>query len=177
MSLVLKTISCVIIIAALFYYNQMMTLNAELAEANKAVEQMSAAMSAGGAVSPESNVAVASGLSESDAQPLDGTEATGGATATLEPEPRYADGTYSGTAQGYGGPVTTELTIKDGYIVGIEITSADGEDAAYYNMCMGILDEIASTQGADVDTVSGATYTSKGIIGGAKEALAKAEKK
>ncbi|MDR0596345.1 MAG: FMN-binding protein [Clostridiales Family XIII bacterium] len=179
MSLVLKAISCVIVVAALFYYNQMMALNAELAEANEAVEQMSAAaMSAGGAVSSGGAVlADAQAAGGGSAQSDDAQAEAGGAAASPEQESRYKDGTYSGTAQGYGGPVTTELTIKDGYIVGIEITSADGEDAAYYNMCMGILDEIASTQGTDVDTVSGATYTSKGIIGGAKKALAKAEKK
>lgn len=141
----IKIISCAIIVAALFYYNQMMKLNDELLAANKKLEQV--ATQAGG---------------------LDGNSVNA-------PGP-YVDGTYSGTAQGYGGPVTTELTIENGNITGIEITSSDGEDAAYYNMCLGILDKVVETQGADVDTVSGATYTSNGIINGVKDALSQAGK-
>lgn len=145
---VLKLIGCVIIVASLFYYNKMMELNGELSAANKTLAQM------------ENQAAAAA------ADPTSSAEAQG----------QYKDGTYSGTAQGYGGPVTTQITIENGYITGIEITSAEGEDAAYYNMCLGILDEIAASQSADVDTVSGATYTSDGIIGGAKEALNEASK-
>lgn len=143
---VLKTLSCIIIVAVLFYYNQMMKLNEELVQANTKIEQMA------------------------------GQENSGGdAASAAEPGP-YKDGTYSGTAQGYGGPVTTQVIITNGNITGIEITSSDGEDAAYYNMCLGILDDIVATQGTEVDTVSGATYTSNGIIGGAAEALSQAAK-
>jgi uncharacterized protein with FMN-binding domain len=161
MGLVLKTVSCLIIVATLFYYNEMMELSGELALANETIEEISASMEE-----------MAVSINEMSA-PL---TASGGAAAAPSPESqgKYLDGTYSGTAQGYGGPVTTELTIENGNIVGIAITSSDGEDAAYYNMCLGILDEIAQTQGADVDAVSGATLTSIGIIDGAKEALASA---
>jgi uncharacterized protein with FMN-binding domain len=151
----LKTISCLIIIASLFYYNRMMELNHELTEANEAMLEMS--------------VKAQQALEAS-------SSAAGGAEPVSEPQGKYKDGTYSGTAKGYGGPVTTQLTIENGYIVGIEVTSSDGEDAPYYNMCLGILDEIVEEQSSDVDTVSGATLTAKGIIGGAKKALAKAVK-
>lgn len=144
----LKLISCVIIVAALFYYNRMMELNGELLAANNQLEQLAG------------NTTVTQGE--------DGSSA--------EDQGQYKDGTYSGTAQGYGGSVTTEVTVANGYITGIEITSADGEDAAYYNMCLGILDEIVTAQSADIDTVSGATYTSNGIINGTKEALSEASK-
>jgi uncharacterized protein with FMN-binding domain len=153
MNFVLKAISCVIIVAALFYYNQMVTLGEELLEANATIDKMSVTM--------EQAAAAAASDGSGAPEPLQGT---------------YTDGTYRGTAKGYGGPVTTELIIEHGFIVGIEITSSDGEDAAYYNMCLGILDEIAEKQSADVDTVSGATLTAKGIIGGVAEALAQAEK-
>jgi uncharacterized protein with FMN-binding domain len=42
-------------------------------------------------------------------------------------------------------------------------------------MCLGILDDILEIQGAEVDTVTGATLTARGIIDGAAKALAKAE--
>ena len=142
-SLLLKTISLIIIVAALVYYNQMAKLNSELVEANTKIEQYVSSSNSGG-------------------------------NSTVSSDSNYKDGTYSGTAQGYGGTVTTEIVIKKGMITGIDITSSDGEDAAYYNMCLGILDEIVKKQNADVDTVSGATYTSDGIINGAKQALKQA---
>ncbi|MEI3503626.1 MAG: FMN-binding protein [Anaerovoracaceae bacterium] len=67
-----------------------------------------------------------------------------------------------------------EVTIEDGYISDIQVVSADGEDAAYYNMAIDVLDSIIADQSCNVDVVSGATYTSNGIIGAAKEALGKA---
>jgi uncharacterized protein with FMN-binding domain len=150
----------------LFHYSQVAELNAEVEKANaNAAEAGAAVVEANERI--ERIAATASGAAEirDVSAPL------------AAPESRYADGVYSGTTQGYGGPVTTEITIQNGVVVGIEITSADGEDAAYYNMCLGVLDEILVAQSADVDTVSGATYTSKGIIGGAREALSKAERK
>ncbi len=143
----LKLISCIVIVAALFYYNQMMKLNGELVEANTKMEQMAGTTASDKAVSQNPKTDL-----------------------------KFKDGTYSGTAQGYGGPVTTQIVISGGCIAGIEITSAPREDAAYYNMCLVILDEIAASQSADVDTVSGATYTSNGIINGAKDALDQAKK-
>ncbi|MDR1042342.1 MAG: FMN-binding protein [Clostridiales Family XIII bacterium] len=160
MTPILKAISCVIIVAVIFYYNQMVKLNEELLEANAAIEEMSVTLEQVTAAA----AAAAAATSEVEAAPVDA------------PQGKYKDGVYSGTAKGYGGPVTTEVTIESGFIVGIQITSSDGEDAAYYNMCLGILDDIAKEQSADVDTVLGATLTAKGIIGGAAEALAQAEK-
>ena len=70
--------------------------------------------------------------------------------------------------------MTVKVTVEDGYISDIQVVSADGEDAAYYNMAIDVLDSIIADQSSDVDVVSGATYTSNGIIGAAKEALGKA---
>ena len=43
----------------------------------------------------------------------------------------YTDGTYQGTATGFGGDITVEVTIADGKIADVEILSADKEDSAY----------------------------------------------
>lgn len=37
----------------------------------------------------------------------------------------YADGTYTGEAQGYGGTVAVELTVENGKITDLTITSAE----------------------------------------------------
>jgi uncharacterized protein with FMN-binding domain len=156
----IRILNVLVIAGALFYYNHDAMMKAEIARANSEIERANARI---GEMTTAMTVAAEA--------------ATGGAaTLATGPQGKYKDGVYSGTAEGYGGPVTTELTIENGFIVGIEITAADGEDAAYYNMCLGILDEVVETQGADVDTVSGATFTSKGIIGGVAKALAGAVK-
>jgi uncharacterized protein with FMN-binding domain len=163
MSFLLKTISCIVVVAVIFYYNQMVKLGDELLEANAAIEEMSVTLEQMTAAAAAAEAAMMEAGESEPAPPVE------------PPRGKYKDGVYSGTAKGYGGPVTTELTIENGFIVGISITSSDGEDAAYYNMCLGILDDIAKEQSADVDTVLGATLTAKGIIGGAAEALSQAE--
>ena len=73
------------------------------------------------------------------------------------------DGTYEGTAKGYGGPLTVSVTVKKGRIETIDIISHAGEDAAYYNMAAATAEDILSAQTPDVDTVSDATFTSNAI--------------
>lgn len=85
--------------------------------------------------------------------------------------PYAADGTFTGSAQGYGGTVTVQVEIENGYVEEVSIVSADGEDDAYLNMASSLLDEISSEQTTNIDTVTGATYTSAGILNAAMEAL------
>ena len=86
----------------------------------------------------------------------------------------YLDGKYTGSAQGYGGTVTVEVTIQKGSITEIEAISHAGEDAAYWNMCSGVIPQLIESQGAHADTVSGATFSSSGIINATVDALEKA---
>ena len=81
-----------------------------------------------------------------------------------------ADGVYKGSAPGFSGPVTVAVTIMDKKITSIDIlSSTDGE--AFFNRAKGVIDRIISSQSFDVDVVSGATYSSNGIIGAVKNAL------
>ena len=88
----------------------------------------------------------------------------------------YADGTYTGEAQGYGGTVAVELTVENGKITDLTITSAEKEDTAYLDAASAVIDLILEQQSTDVDTVSGATFSSNGILHAAEDALRKAEK-
>ena len=88
----------------------------------------------------------------------------------------YADGTYTGEAQGYGGTVAVELTVENGKITDLTITSAEKEDTAYLDAASAVIDSILEQQSTDVDTVSGATFSSNGILHTAEDALRKAEK-
>lgn len=87
--------------------------------------------------------------------------------------PFATDGTFTGSAQGYGGPVNMRVTIKDGYIDDVQVVSAPNEDAPYLSQAVALLDVIKQQQTVNVDTVSGCTYSSVGILNGTKEALEK----
>lgn len=71
--------------------------------------------------------------------------------------------------------ITVLVTVENGTISEIEITSADGEDKAYLSMAEDIIPKIIEAQSADVDTVSGATFSSTGIKDAVSEALKQAE--
>ena len=87
--------------------------------------------------------------------------------------PYVTDGAFLGTAQGYGGPVTVRVTIENGYIDSLEIVSAENEDAPYLDQTRRLLTDVVNANTSAVDTVSGATFTSAGILNGATEALQK----
>lgn len=87
----------------------------------------------------------------------------------------YRDGTYTGSAQGFGGAITVQVTLANDEITDIQVTSAPGEDSAYLSQGEGMISSIISAQSTDVDTVSGATFSSTGIINAVVDALGKAE--
>lgn len=91
-----------------------------------------------------------------------------------ESENFYKNGTYTGEAQGFGGTIQVQLTLEDDTIKDIQITSASGEDSAYLSQAQSVISSIISAQSTDVDTVSGATFSSTGIINAAADALGKA---
>lgn len=82
-----------------------------------------------------------------------------------------ADGTYEGSGTGYGGTITVSVVLKDKTIQSISIVSAPGEDASFLNRAKGVIDRIIAAQSVEVDTVSGATFSSKGILAAVKNAL------
>lgn len=87
----------------------------------------------------------------------------------------YKNGTYTGDGQGFGGTITVEVTLQDDEITDIQVASAPGEDSAYLSQGKGVISSILSAQSTDVDTISGATFSSTGIINAVNDALGKAE--
>lgn len=80
------------------------------------------------------------------------------------------DGIYKGTGTGYVGEISVAVTIKDKQITAIDILSSS-DDAAFFNRAKGVIDRIIAGQALEVDVVSGATYSSNGIISAVKNAL------
>lgn len=80
------------------------------------------------------------------------------------------DGIYKGTGTGYAGEITVAVQIQDKEIKSIDILNSS-DDAAFFNRAKAVIDRIIEKQTLDVDVVSGATYSSNGIISAVKNAL------
>lgn len=107
-------------------------------------------------------------LAEKAAQEAEGSQS---AQEALGP---YQDGSYTASAQGFGGDITVTVTIQGGYISDITVDDASGEDSAYFSMAEDILEDMLSAQSAEVDTVSGATFSSTGLKNAVAAALEEA---
>ena len=86
-----------------------------------------------------------------------------------------ADGTYEGSANGFSGKIKVSVVIKNQTIRSINILS-NSDDEAFFNRAKeGVTASIIAKQSTDVDTVSGATYSSRGIINAVKDALSSSD--
>lgn len=85
----------------------------------------------------------------------------------------YQDGTYFGVGEGFNGDVQVAVMITNGSISSI-IPVSHSDDQPFFNNAVAITEEMIATQSADVDAVSGATYSSKGIMAAVKDALSQA---
>lgn len=88
----------------------------------------------------------------------------------------YKDGTYTGEADGFGGTIQVEVKIEKSKIAEINVISAEKEDGAYLSMAKDMIPKIIDAQSADIDTISGATFSSTGIKNASEQALEKAIK-
>jgi uncharacterized protein with FMN-binding domain len=94
--------------------------------------------------------------------------------SSFDDSAEWMDGSYTGSARGFGGTITVKVTIQGGKITSIQVTNHSGETASYYNKAKAIISRILKAQSPNVDTVSGATYSSSGIREAVKIALKKA---
>lgn len=81
-----------------------------------------------------------------------------------------SDGVYYGSGEGYQSTITVAVTVASGKITDVRIVS-HADDAAYVERAEKLIPSILSQQTADVDTISGVTYSSKGIIAAVKDAM------
>ena len=88
---------------------------------------------------------------------------------------RYKDGTYTATAYGYDGDITVSVIIVEDVITAITAQSAE-EDPWYFEQAeKPVIEAILAGQATEVDAVSGATYSSKGIMQAVENALEQAK--
>lgn len=113
-------------------------------------------------------------LASPSAQAANLGSGSGSAVGAAADAGSWQDGTWTGTAQGYGGDVTVSVTIANKKITAIEVVSASAETPSFFAKAKALIPKIIEAQNPDVDVVSGATYSSNGIINAVKNALTKA---
>ena len=86
----------------------------------------------------------------------------------------YRDGVYTASAQGFGGPITLQVTIQNDTIADITIVGAEGETQPYFSRARRVISTILECNTPEVDSISGATYSSTGILNAVKSALSSA---
>jgi len=84
---------------------------------------------------------------------------------------QWKDGTWRGSGFGYRGNVTVDVTVADGAITAVDVVSS-WDDGRYFNAAKsGVIAAILAGQTTDVDAVSGASFSSWGIMDAVQNAL------
>ena len=96
-------------------------------------------------------------------------------TAENDAGGNFQNGIYTGTGEGYRGKVTVTVKVADGKITELVLDDY-ADDKSYMERAKNrIFQEMISRQNTDVDTVSGATYSSNGLIEAVNKALGNEE--
>lgn len=177
----LRLIALLMIIMAVFFYNgtvkdkeqeqNIADLTTQVQNLQDQQEQILTALQE----AYEEQKTVAESKTESDSKSSDSKKSTAAEETSDDSDNVYKNGTYEGSGTGYGGTITVQVTLQDDTITDVSVTSAPGEDSAYLAQGENVISSIISEQSTDVDTVSGATFSSTGILEAVNDALTKAE--
>ncbi len=117
---------------------------------------------------------------EVDSQAAADSEETDDAASTPEVEGNnnstldlssLADGTYQGEGTGFRGTTSVSVTVEHGKITDITVVSYEDDEPFFARAEDTIIGEIIDTQSLDVSSVSGATFSSNGILEAVANAL------
>ena len=92
-------------------------------------------------------------------------------TTEAETNGIYTDGTYKGSGNGFRGKTEVTVTVESGVITDITIDSYKDDKEFFQKAKSGVISAIIKSQSLGVDAVSGATFSSNGIIEAVKNAL------
>lgn len=97
---------------------------------------------------------------------------TDSAASQAQVSGQYKDGTYQGSGSGFrGGTTAVTVVVSGGKITAIDVNSNEDTPSFFNAAYTKVSSEIISSQSAEVDAVSGATYSSKGIMSAVANAL------
>jgi uncharacterized protein with FMN-binding domain len=94
-------------------------------------------------------------------------------TGHSAPAGLYQDGTYTGSGTSRRGGVTVEVTIQGGRIANVAITRCSTEYPQ--SRIDGLPAQVVQKQSAQVNRISGATYSWQAFTGAVQQALAQAK--
>ncbi len=83
----------------------------------------------------------------------------------------YSDGVFKGSGEGFRGDIDVTVTVENGIISDITVDSYKDDKEFFQKAKSGVISAIIKSQSTDVDAVSGATFSSNGIIEAVKNAL------
>lgn len=111
------------------------------------------------------------GVKEAAAKAIELAKGAKANTAEL----KYKTGTYEGTAEGYNGPVTLEVTFDETKITDIKVKEQKETEYVGTPAYDIMFEDAIQANGSGIDTVAGATFTSRAIKEALNDAAVKAE--
>lgn len=84
---------------------------------------------------------------------------------------KYIAGTYTGTSQGFGGDINVKVTLSKDKITDVEVVSHGETEGIGTKAIDSLPDAIVKANSTEVDTVAGATVSSKGILSAVNDAI------
>lgn len=103
-----------------------------------------------------------------------GLSGCSGNSKTETAEGIYKPGTYTATAQGYGGEIQAKVTVDENAITKVELTGDQETDGIGSKAIDELPDKIVAANTSSVDAVAGATITSEAIMEAVNTALTQA---
>lgn len=182
----MRVICLVVIVAAVLFYNghkqdevqaeQTARLSDRIETLEAQQQEMLDALQAYYEEREEEKKAVEAEKKEAKSEEADKSdEADGEEEAGDSSDNYYKDGAYTGEGAGFGGTIQVEVTLENDTLTNISVVSAPGEDSAYLSQAQGVISTVLNEQSTNVDIISGATFSSTGILNAIDDALAKAE--
>lgn len=86
----------------------------------------------------------------------------------------YVPGTYTGTAQGYAGPIDVTVDVDETHILSVRAAGPSESEGIGQVALEKLPDKIVEANGTHIDVISGATFSSQGLLAAVEEALTKA---
>lgn len=112
------------------------------------------------------DVDVVSGATMSSLGTINAVEA-----ALAQAPPVYPDGTHEGVGEGYNGEIKVNVTVANGAIKSIEVVEISDTPGLGDAAANTIAERIVETQSTEVDVVTNATASSRGMMQAVRDAL------
>lgn len=129
----------------------------------------------GTTITAGSSVATNSNSSSSDsstsASSDSSTASSDSNSSTTTTTGSYTDGTYTGSGTGLRGETDVKVVVSGGKITSITLVSYEDDEQYFSRAWDTVVSEIIDQQDVDVDAVSGATFSSNGIMEAVANAL------